>query len=148
MSACPLHGYIPMRTLYMGTFPCIPPTRVHSHAYPLHGHIPMHTLYTGTFPCISSTWVHSHAYPLHVHIPMHILYTGTFPCYVHTPHFLTDKAIGEIKAACEESGYVLLVTADHGNAERMIDEDGKPVTKHTTFRGQHLLLPELCDHIP
>ena len=29
----------------------------------------------------------------------------------------------------------MLVTADHGNAERMIDEDGKPVTKHTTFRG-------------
>ena len=29
----------------------------------------------------------------------------------------------------------MLVTADHGNAERMIDEAGKPVTKHTTFRG-------------
>jgi hypothetical protein len=29
----------------------------------------------------------------------------------------------------------MLVTADHGNAERMIDENGKPVTKHTTFRG-------------
>ena len=29
----------------------------------------------------------------------------------------------------------MMVTADHGNAERMIDEDGKPVTKHTTFRG-------------
>jgi len=30
----------------------------------------------------------------------------------------------------------MLVTADHGNAERMIDEEGKPVTKHTTFRGK------------
>lgn len=29
----------------------------------------------------------------------------------------------------------MLVTADHGNAERMIDEEGNPVTKHTTFRG-------------
>ena len=30
---------------------------------------------------------------------------------------------------------MMLVTADHGNAERMIDEEGNPVTKHTTFRG-------------
>ena len=44
-------------------------------------------------------------------------------------------AIGEIQRACEEMGYVLLITADHGNAERMIDEDGNPVTKHTTYRG-------------
>ena len=47
----------------------------------------------------------------------------------------TDKAIGAIKEACRDMGVVLLVTADHGNAERMIDEEGKPVTKHTTFRG-------------
>lgn len=47
-----------------------------------------------------------------------------------------DEGIGVIKKACEECGYVLLVTADHGNAERMIDEDGKPVTKHTTYRGE------------
>ena len=46
-----------------------------------------------------------------------------------------DRAIGEVEKACEENGYVMLVTADHGNAERMIDENGKPVTKHTTFRG-------------
>jgi len=32
----------------------------------------------------------------------------------------------------------MLVTADHGNAERMIDEEGNPVTKHTTFRGTNL----------
>ena len=44
-------------------------------------------------------------------------------------------AIGEIQVACEEAGYALLITADHGNAERMIDEDGQPVTKHTTYRG-------------
>lgn len=51
----------------------------------------------------------------------------------------TDVAIGTIRRACEEKGYVLLVTADHGNAERMIDEDGKPVTTHTTFRGKTTL---------
>ena len=44
----------------------------------------------------------------------------------------TDKAIGAILRGCEQNGYVLLVTADHGNAETMIDGNGKPVTKHTT----------------
>jgi len=46
----------------------------------------------------------------------------------------TDKAIGVIKKACEENGYVLLITADHGNAETMFDADGGPFTSHTTNR--------------
>ena len=53
--------------------------------------------------------------------------------------FILDKSIGDIQRACEECGYVMMVTADHGNAERMIDEEGKPVTKHTTFRGMYIL---------
>ena len=48
----------------------------------------------------------------------------------------TDKAIKLVHDACKECGYVLLVTADHGNAEVMKDVDGKPVTKHTTNRGK------------
>lgn len=46
----------------------------------------------------------------------------------------TDRAIGNVVEACEKNGYVLLITADHGNAERMIDEKGGPVTSHTTNR--------------
>ena len=53
-----------------------------------------------------------------------------------------DRAIGAIKKACEENGYVLLITADHGNAEVMIDEEGNPVTKHTTCRGKELLVQQ------
>ena len=49
-----------------------------------------------------------------------------------------DEAIGVILKSCEDNGYTLLVTADHGNAERMIDEQNNPVTKHTTFRGEHM----------
>ena len=41
----------------------------------------------------------------------------------------------------------MLVTADHGNAERMIDEAGKPVTKHTTFRGEQSLDFPSWDHL-
>lgn len=45
----------------------------------------------------------------------------------------TDKAVGTVYDACVEAGYVLLVTADHGNAEQMINlETGAPHTAHTT----------------
>ncbi|KAJ3115200.1 hypothetical protein HDU96_001046 [Phlyctochytrium bullatum] len=43
----------------------------------------------------------------------------------------TDKAIGIIYEACKEKGYVLFVTADHGNAEKMLAADGTPHTAHT-----------------
>ena len=45
----------------------------------------------------------------------------------------TDKAVGTIYEACEKAGYILLITADHGNAEQMINkETGNPHTAHTT----------------
>ncbi|XP_074615241.1 2,3-bisphosphoglycerate-independent phosphoglycerate mutase-like [Acropora palmata] len=46
----------------------------------------------------------------------------------------TDLAIGEIFKACEETGYVMMVTADHGNAEQMYSKSGGPHTAHTTNR--------------
>ncbi|KAI9692788.1 MAG: hypothetical protein M1820_009336 [Bogoriella megaspora] len=44
----------------------------------------------------------------------------------------TDKAIGKVYEQCKKSGYVLLITADHGNAEEMLNPEGKPKTSHTT----------------
>ncbi|KAF4854446.1 2,3-bisphosphoglycerate-independent phosphoglycerate mutase [Colletotrichum siamense] len=44
----------------------------------------------------------------------------------------TDKAIGKIYEACKKEGYILFITADHGNAEEMKFADGKPKTSHTT----------------
>ena len=45
----------------------------------------------------------------------------------------TDKAVGTIADAAKEAGYVLAITADHGNAEQMINpETGAPHTAHTT----------------
>lgn len=44
----------------------------------------------------------------------------------------TDKAIGKIYEACKKEGYILFITADHGNAEEMKFPDGKPKTSHTT----------------
>ena len=45
----------------------------------------------------------------------------------------TDTAVGTVYKACEEAGYILLITADHGNAEQMVNlETGAPHTAHTT----------------
>lgn len=43
-----------------------------------------------------------------------------------------DSCLGEIAAAAGEMGYTLLVTADHGNADRMVEPDGGTNTAHTT----------------
>jgi 2,3-bisphosphoglycerate-independent phosphoglycerate mutase len=48
----------------------------------------------------------------------------------------TDKGIGIIFEACQSAGYTLFITADHGNAEKMINlETGEPHTAHTTNPG-------------
>jgi 2,3-bisphosphoglycerate-independent phosphoglycerate mutase len=45
-----------------------------------------------------------------------------------------DKCLGEVYKAAMDKDMVLLVTADHGNAELMLDlENNKPLTAHTTF---------------
>jgi 2,3-bisphosphoglycerate-independent phosphoglycerate mutase len=43
-----------------------------------------------------------------------------------------DASLGRIESAVKEAGGVLLVTADHGNAERMSNENGGVHTAHTT----------------
>jgi 2,3-bisphosphoglycerate-independent phosphoglycerate mutase len=44
-----------------------------------------------------------------------------------------DKCVGEVVKAIEKQNGVLLITADHGNAEQMIDyKTGEPHTAHTT----------------
>lgn len=43
-----------------------------------------------------------------------------------------DQNIGKIYKKLTELGGVMLVTADHGNCEEMLDEEGNVVTSHTT----------------
>ena len=43
-----------------------------------------------------------------------------------------DACVGRIAEAVSEMGGVLLVTADHGNADCMVAPDGQPHTAHTT----------------
>jgi len=45
----------------------------------------------------------------------------------------TDKAVKTVYDACQRAGYILLITADHGNAEQMLNlATGAPHTAHTT----------------
>ena len=43
-----------------------------------------------------------------------------------------DNNIGRIMEACLDTNSILLVIADHGNAEEMIDKNGNAKTSHTT----------------
>ncbi|MBE6830017.1 MAG: 2,3-bisphosphoglycerate-independent phosphoglycerate mutase [Ruminococcaceae bacterium] len=43
-----------------------------------------------------------------------------------------DACVGRVVHAISEMGGVALITADHGNADKMYEEDGSPFTAHTT----------------
>ena len=43
-----------------------------------------------------------------------------------------DKCIGRLYNACIKNNYLLIITADHGNCEDMLDENNKMLTTHTT----------------
>ena len=43
-----------------------------------------------------------------------------------------DACVGRIVAKVREKSGAVLITADHGNAEQMQDENGEPFTAHTT----------------
>jgi 2,3-bisphosphoglycerate-independent phosphoglycerate mutase len=43
-----------------------------------------------------------------------------------------DACLGEVVAAVRESGGGVIVTADHGNADQMLEPDGSPNTAHST----------------
>jgi 2,3-bisphosphoglycerate-independent phosphoglycerate mutase len=58
-------------------------------------------------------------------------HTGSIPAAVKAVE-ATDEALGRILVAVEREGGVAFVTADHGNAEEMLDDEGKPQTAHTS----------------
>ena len=43
-----------------------------------------------------------------------------------------DECVAKVVEATSQMGGISLITADHGNAERMVDTDGSPFTAHTT----------------
>jgi 2,3-bisphosphoglycerate-independent phosphoglycerate mutase len=59
-------------------------------------------------------------------------HTGVIPAVVEAVE-VVDECLGVVVEATRRAGGVCLVTADHGNAERMLEDDGvSPHTAHTT----------------
>ncbi|HEY2544213.1 MAG TPA: 2,3-bisphosphoglycerate-independent phosphoglycerate mutase [Gaiellaceae bacterium] len=59
-------------------------------------------------------------------------HTGVIPAVVEAVE-TTDACLGRVVEAVEQLGGVCLVTADHGNAEKLLQDDGvSPHTAHTT----------------
>lgn len=58
-------------------------------------------------------------------------HTGVFDAAVKAVEAV-DTCVGTLYDAVHEMGGALLITADHGNADKMYEEDGSPFTAHTT----------------
>jgi 2,3-bisphosphoglycerate-independent phosphoglycerate mutase len=58
-------------------------------------------------------------------------HTGSIPAAVKAVETV-DACLGRVVAAVHAAGGVCLVTADHGNAEVLLEPDGSPYTAHTT----------------
>ena len=83
-------------------------------------------------------------------------HTGVIPAVVQAVE-TTDECLGRVVDAVDRAGGVVLVIADHGNAETLLQEDGvSPHTAHTTnpvpvlltARGAALRDGELADVAP
>ena len=59
-------------------------------------------------------------------------HTGDIPATI-TAVETVDACVGRLLGGLTRVGGTALVTADHGNAERMLDDEGRPHTAHTTF---------------
>ncbi|MGN0984716.1 MAG: 2,3-bisphosphoglycerate-independent phosphoglycerate mutase [Gemmiger sp.] len=58
-------------------------------------------------------------------------HTGVYEAAVKAVEAV-DAAVGKVVDAALKMGGVVFITADHGNAEKMMNPDGSPFTAHTT----------------
>ena len=68
-------------------------------------------------------------------------HTGVLDAAVKAVKTVED-CIAKITDAVLKKGGSCLITADHGNADKMIAEDGSPFTAHTTNRVPFILASE------
>ena len=82
-------------------------------------------------------------------------HTGVLPAAIKAVETV-DTCVGRVVDATLEMGGIAMITADHGNAEVMLQPDGSPMTAHTTNRvpfilcgaGSELRLGRLADIAP
>jgi 2,3-bisphosphoglycerate-independent phosphoglycerate mutase len=58
-------------------------------------------------------------------------HTGSMPAAIRAVETV-DACLRDVVQAALEGGYAIIVTADHGNADKMRNPDGTPNTAHTT----------------
>ena len=58
-------------------------------------------------------------------------HTGVIPAAVAACE-ASDKGLGQILSALRQKNGKAIIVADHGNCEKMIDDNGGPHTAHTT----------------
>lgn len=66
-------------------------------------------------------------------------HTGVFDKTVKAVEVL-DECIGKLSKKCDELGYTMIITADHGNCDLMIDDDHNIITSHSTSKVPFILL--------
>ena len=82
-------------------------------------------------------------------------HTGVYSAAVEAVSCV-DSCLNELIPTALENGYTCIVTADHGNCDKMFDSDGTPFTAHTTNlvpfivtkEGLKLNSGRLCDIAP
>jgi 2,3-bisphosphoglycerate-independent phosphoglycerate mutase len=57
-------------------------------------------------------------------------HTGIIPAAIKACETV-DACVARIEKAVAERGGILSITADHGNVEKMVDDEGRPQTAHT-----------------
>ena len=71
-------------------------------------------------------------------------HTGFFDAAVKAVETV-DNCVGKVMESTLKTGGVMLLTADHGNADRMVDIDGSPFTAHTTNPVPFAVIGKQCE---
>ncbi|MDE6723144.1 MAG: 2,3-bisphosphoglycerate-independent phosphoglycerate mutase [Eubacterium sp.] len=71
-------------------------------------------------------------------------HTGIIPAAVKAVETV-DTCVGSLVEAVKEMDGILFVTADHGNADKMLDENGEPFTAHTTNPVPFIIVNYPCE---
>ena len=60
-------------------------------------------------------------------------HTGNFEAAVNAV-ITVDMCLGKLLEEAENNFYKVIITSDHGNVDKMLDENGNPITTHTTAK--------------
>ena len=80
--------------------------------------------------------------------PDMIGHSGNLKSSIKACEFI-DKQLQDLyQKAVKEKDYIMIITADHGNIENMVDENNNPHTRHTLNRVPFIILSNNLKNIP